>query len=145
MSWAGWEDFVPTQKAAPKCHKYGAKATVIDGLTFASKKEARRYTELKLRLHAGDIRDLRLQPRYVLYPLILEQADVRNANAGAPSGRRLPVADYVADFQYEASDRGYGGVQWRLVVEDVKGVRTDIYKLKKRWFEAQYGITVVEI
>lgn len=128
-----------------KPHKYGAVKTEVDGIVFASKKEAKRYGELKLLLRAGHIRELKLQPRYALCPLIIEHGDVRNVNAGHNSPRRCPVAEYVADFEYEESDRGYGGIKWSLVVEDTKGFKTDTYRLKKRWFEAQYGIQIREV
>lgn len=155
MTWHGWEDYVPPQStvsqrglppATPaKRSKFGAVPTTIDGLRFDSKREAARYHVLKVRMQAGDVRRLRCQPRYALCPLIIEHGDIRDINAGTNSPRRHPVSEYVADFEYEESDRGYGGVTWQLVVEDAKGVRTDIYKLKKRWFEAQYGITVREV
>jgi dsDNA-binding SOS-regulon protein len=62
--------------------KYGAVRTEVDGISFASKKEARRYSELKLLERAGEIADLQLQPRF---PLTV-------------NGVR--VCTYVADFQY---------------------------------------------
>jgi hypothetical protein len=145
MTWKGWEDYVPpSMPAPPKKGKYGNTATWVDGLRFDSKREAARYNVLKVRLRAGDIRRLKCQPRYALCALVIDNADVRDINKGTNSPRRHPVAEYVADFEYEESDRGYGGVTWRVVVEDAKGARTDLYKLKKRWFEAQYGITVLE-
>lgn len=125
--------------------KYGAVKTTVDGIVFDSAKEARRYQELRLRQKAGDVRRLRCQPRYALCALVVDGADVRNVNAGEIANRRFPIAEYVADFEYDESDRGYGGVTWRVVVEDVKGVKTAAYKLKKRLFEAQYGITIREL
>lgn len=151
MTWKGWEDFKPavgdwvTGMPKPNASKYHARRTEVDGIPFASKREAGRYQVLKARMAAGDVRRLKCQPRYALYPLVLLGADVKNANAGEPSNRRVLIAEYVADFEYEESDRGYGGITWALVVEDVKGVRTDLYKLKKRWFEAQYGMTIREV
>ncbi len=103
-------------------HKYGAVSTMVDGIRFASKKEAGRYQELKLLKKAGEITGLILQPVFELYEL---------------HGQR--VAKYIADFAYTDQTTG------RRVIEDVKGVRTPVYKLKKRWVEAQYGITIVEI
>lgn len=144
----GWRDYAgpTTDTARPvKRSKFGAKSVTVDGLRFDSKREASRYAVLKVRMQAGDIRRLRCQPRYALCPLIIEHGDVRDINTGSNSPRRCPVSEYVADFEYEESDRGYGGISWRLVIEDTKGVRTDIYKLKKRWFETQYGIAVVEV
>src|SRR5678816_3947179 len=106
MTWKGWEDFVPASVAAPlrRKSKYHAEPTVVDGIRFDSKREAARYQVLKLRMKAGDIRRLKLQPRYSLCPLIIEHGDVRNINTGSNSARRLPIAEYVADFEYEESD-----------------------------------------
>lgn len=126
--------------------KYGAVRTTIDGITFASKKEAKRYAELKLLEKAGEIRRLRLQPRYALCPLVIENADARDLNAGQPTVRRVPVANYVADFEYEARQRTYRYLpEWAVTIEDTKGMKTETYKLKKRWFEAQYGIQITEL
>lgn len=125
--------------------KYGAVKTTVDGITFDSKREAAHYRDLLARLSAGDIRRLKCQPRYALCALIVDGADPRDVNAGAASCRRCPVAEYVADFEYEESDRGYGGIIWTLVVADVKGARTDIFRLKKRFFEAQYGVKIREV
>lgn len=118
--------------------KYHAVPTVIDGIRFASKKEARRYGELRLLAKAGQVRSLILQPRYGLYvsPFLRE---------GVALGELIKCGDYVGDFQYEESDRGYGGVKWTKVVEDTKGFRTDVYKLKKKWVEALYGIVIREV
>jgi hypothetical protein len=99
--------------------KYGAVKTEIDGLVFASKREARRYSELKLAERSGDISNLELQPKF---PLIV-------------NGKK--VATYIADFRYTENGN--------VVVEDVKGVRTAIYRLKKKMVKALYGIEIVEV
>ena len=133
---------------SPTCatrSKYGAVKTTVDGITFASQKEAKRYGELKLLEKAGKVRALRTQPHYALCALVIDHADVRDINKGTNSARRHPVAEYIADFEYEESEiHGFGGMTWRLVVEDVKGMKTDVYRLKKRWFEAQYSIRIRE-
>ena len=125
--------------------KYSAVKFTVDAITFDSKREATRYGELKLLEKAGHVRALRLQPRYALCALVIDQADVRNLNTGTTSPRRTPVAEYIADFEYEECPSGGDSVTWHVVVEDVKGMRTTVYKLKKRWFEAQYQITIREI
>jgi len=102
-------------------HKYGAKAVVIDGKTFPSKAEGRRYEELKLMQREGIIRDLQLQPRY---PIRI-------------SG--VLVTTYVADFRYFDVERG------QEVVEDVKGFVTDVYKLKKKLVKLVHDVDVIEI
>lgn len=114
-----------------KRHKFNAKATVVDGIRFASQKEARRYQELKLLERASEITHLVLQPRFDLWaakPLDRGFRDV--ACVGA----------YVADFQYR--DQRAGG---HTVVEDVKGMKTPLYRLKKKMAEACYGIEIREI
>ena len=117
-------------------HKYNAVRTWEQGHWFASKREAARYQELLLLEKAGEITDIELQPRFPLCTLAPgngRQSDVFNG----PS--EVQVAVYVADFRYvdrQARD---------IVVEDVKGVRTAVYRLKKRFVEAQYGITISEV
>ena len=105
--------------------KYGAVRTTIDGITFASKAEARRYAELLLLARAGEIRGLELQPRFELSVF--------------GYGNDTRIGDYVADFQYQ---RGPKGV---LVIEDVKGVKTALYRWKKKHVEAQYNIRITEV
>lgn len=100
--------------------KYHAKKTEIDGITFDSKKEAKRYQELKLMERAKAIHDLQMQ---VPFPLIKK----------SPYGREIK---YYADFVYYEGDR--------MVVEDTKGYRTDVYKLKKRLMAEIYGIEIKE-
>lgn len=109
-------------------HKYGAKPTTVDGIRFASKAEAKRYGELRLLEKAGAIRGLVCQPRYDIYTLKFQAAPVK-------------VAFYKADFRYLVPVLN----GWKSIVEDVKGVRTEAYRLKKKLVEAQYGITITEI
>jgi Protein of unknown function (DUF1064) len=106
-------------RLAPVRSKYHATVTTVDGLTFASKREAVRYSELKLLEKAGEIWKLE---RQVPYPL-----DVHTKTIG----------QYVADFVYYRCD----GI---LVVEDCKGVRTPLYRWKRKHVEAQYGIRILE-
>ncbi len=106
--------------------KYRAQPTEVDGIRFHSKAEARRYSELKLLEKAGEVKELELQPEFPLY---------------APSkswGKHELVCTYVADFRYRQGPRGV------LVIEDVKGMKTPVYRLKKKWFQAQYGIEITE-
>jgi len=98
--------------------KYGAKKTVVDGITFASKKEAKRYGELQLLLKAGEITDLILQPRFILQ----EKFTVRS--------EKIRAIEYVGDFQYI-----YNG---ETIVEDVKGMLTEVFKLKSKMFKYKY-------
>ena len=105
--------------------KYNAKPTVVDDIRFASMAEARRYGELKLLERAGKISNLKLQPKY---PLVF---------LAGPGREIVNVGTYVADFWYEGPQGS--------VIEDVKGVRTPLYRLKKKMVEAIYGVTITEV
>ncbi|MDU2024506.1 MAG: DUF1064 domain-containing protein [Finegoldia magna] len=100
--------------------KFNAKKTVIDGIKFDSKREAERYCELKLLEKAKEIRNLELQPRFLLQDKFKDK-----------QGKTHRKIEYVADFLY--IDK-----QGRNVVEDVKGVLTDVYKIKKKMFFKKY-------
>lgn len=109
--------------------KYGAVKTQIDGHTFASKAEARRFAQLKELERIGEIDSLELQPRYELAP------GVKFSDAS----RATPALRYVGDFRY----RDHLG---RLVVEDVKGGPvTEGYRIKKHLMLAIHGIEVREV
>lgn len=107
-----------------RTNKYHAKKTVVDGMAFDSKREADRYLVLKSMEEDGDIEDLRRQVRYELVPAF----DV--------DGKHYRPVYYVADFVYAA-----GGKE---VVEDVKGMRTDVYRLKSKLFARRYGVSIKE-
>ncbi len=156
MATSGWQDVTQADidrrqakpAAASKPSKYRNVRVEVDGITFDSKREAHRYQELKLMQHSGQIRDLRWQPRYTLFALTLDRADVRDANAGTVSQRRQVVCEYVADFDYLAPDVVGDHFMWRTVVEDVKSPTTrrkEVYRLKRKLFEAQYGIQIREV
>jgi hypothetical protein len=113
--------------------KYGAVRTTVDGITFASKAEARRYQELKVLEKSGQISGLELQPVFRLLA-----ASTTGTVRGAL--RELPaVGKYVADFAYYDERTG------QRIIEDVKGVKTALYRWKKKHTEAQYGITITEV
>lgn len=106
--------------------KYGNLKTEVDGIVFDSRREAHRYRELRLLERAGVIRDLRLQPAYEL------QAAFRKG------GKHYPAIRYIADFEYVENNR--------IVIEDVKGVRTKEYRIKKKLFEARFSdLTISEV
>jgi hypothetical protein len=108
-------------------HKYKAVATMVDGIRFHSKKEARRWQELQLLLRAGEIHSVL---RQVAFPLVaVAEAD----------GSRFLVGRYVADFTY--CERNSAA----LVVEDVKGFQTPLYRWKCKHMLGQYGIVIREI
>lgn len=105
--------------------KFGAVRTKVDGISFASKKEAKRYGELKILERAGEITDLKLQPRY---PLVVNG---------------MKVCTYVADFLYHNTFRGATMAQ--PIVEDAKGFKTPEYKLKAKLFLALHGFPITEV
>ena len=108
-----------------KPSKYKNVKTVIDGVTFASKKEAERYRVLKTMEQSGKITGLELQKRYQIAPgcTIL--------------GRKRPPRYYVADFCYFDADGNY-------IVNDVKGKITDVYSLKRHLMKTVHGIDIFE-
>lgn len=103
--------------------KYRSVKTTVDDITFDSKKEAKRYQELKLLQCANKIEDLRLQVPYILIDK-------------SRYGRQIK---YIADFVY------YDKELKQEIVEDTKGFRTDVYRLKKRLMAETYGIEIKEI
>lgn len=105
--------------------KYGAKRVVVDGIAFQSKREASRYRQLLLLVRAGEIDDLRLQVPFAITVVNLETGEIR------------VVSKYLADFVYRRQ-----GVQ---VIEDVKGMKTETYKLKKKLVEAIHGVRITEV
>lgn len=117
--------------------KYRSQKIQFGGETFDSRKEYRRYRELKLLEEAGEISALRRQVPFELVPA-QRGPDTTGPRGGVRKGKLLerPVA-YIADFVY----RDPGG---NLVVEDVKGVRTKEYIIKRKLMLYVYGIRVKE-
>ena len=103
-----------------KGSKYHSKKVTVDGIEFASKKEANRYTELKLLEKQGYIKDLELQKQFELQPRFKK------------NGKTYRPITYIADFVYLDLRTN------KNIVEDVKGFKTDIYKLKLKMFEYIY-------
>jgi hypothetical protein len=101
-------------RVAPKADR------TLDGITFASKAEMNRYAELLMMKRAGLISNLELQPRFIL-------------QEGYQDGPvKVLALEYVADFRYFEHRSGFA------VVEDVKGHKTEVYKLKRKLFRAKY-------
>ena len=117
--------------------KYNARKVVVNGITFASKKEARRYAELLSLEKAGAISDLELQVEYELIPTQREP-DRIGKRGGRIKGKVIERAcKYVADFRYVQD-----GI---VIVEDTKGFRTKEYKIKKKLMLWRYGIRIKEV
>ncbi len=109
-----------------KFSKYHNKRTVVDGITFDSRHEAQRYQELKLLERAGEVFNLRLQVPYELMPTT------------KVNGETFRSIKYVADFVYEDKTG-------QTVVEDAKGMRTDVYKMKRKLMAYTHGIIIKEV
>lgn len=103
---------------AVKINKYQARKTLIDGFNFDSKKEGRRYLELKFMQHAGIISDLELQPVFLLQDKFQHH------------GKTYRAIKYIADFRYLKNGE--------TIVEDVKGFETQVYKIKKKMLLKKY-------
>lgn len=111
-----------------KRSKYYSRKTVVDGITFDSQKEASRYKDLKALQDEGKIRDLILQPSFELQPGFRK------------NGKTYRAIEYRADFMYLDVETG------DTVVEDVKGMKTDVYSLKKKLFEYRFqDLTITEV
>lgn len=108
--------------------KYNAIKTVIGNLKFDSKKEANYYLTLKAKRINGEIRSIKLQPEF----LILRGFTLEN-------GERIKGIKYVADFEVEYADG-------HKEIVDVKGLRTDVYKMKKKMLLDMYpNINFIEV
>uniref|UniRef100_A0A6M3KN10 DUF1064 domain-containing protein n=1 Tax=viral metagenome TaxID=1070528 RepID=A0A6M3KN10_9ZZZZ len=102
-------------------NKYGNHKCELDGYKFDSKKEMERYAQLKLEVKNGDIKDLELQPRFTLL-----EAGTNHM------GKKYRKIEYVADFKY------YDVKEQLWCVEDVKGMKTDVYKIKVKLFWSMF-------
>lgn len=107
--------------------KYHNKKVEYDGYTFDSIREKNYYIKLKLLEKAGKIKELELQKEYELQP---------SYKLGNKTSRKIT---YRADFTYKTTEDD------KLHVIDVKGFRTDVYRLKKKIFEYKYKIEIEEI
>lgn len=107
--------------------KYKNRKTVTDGIAFDSVKEATRYRDLKAKLDAGLISNLVLQHKFTLIP-----------SQNYKGVKERPVV-YIADFMYNDNKTG------ELIVEDVKGVKTAEYVIKRKLLLQTHGFPVREI
>ena len=99
-------------------NKYRNKKVQVDMYVFDSIAESRRYKELKLLERAGKIQNLELQPHF-----LIQEAFKKN-------GKTFRKIEYIADFKYIENGK--------IIVEDVKGIQTDVFKLKHKLFEKKY-------
>lgn len=127
-------------------NKYYSKKISADGMIFDSKKEFKRWNELRMLEKSGRIRDLKRQVKFVLIPAQREP-DTRGPKGGIKPGRLLErEVAYIADFTYVENlpfaDEANTGV---LVVEDTKGMRTREYILKRKLMLYIHGIRIREV
>ena len=107
--------------------KYHNKKVKYDGYTFDSIREKNYYIKLKLLEKAGKIKELELQKEFELQP---------SYKLNNKTSRKIT---YRTDFTYKTTEDD------KLHVVDVKGFRTDVYRLKKKLFEYKYRIEIEEI
>lgn len=107
-----------------KRSKYGNKRVQFQGLNFDSIGERDRYIQLKQSMTDGEIFNLVRQARYPL------------------TAHGVKICDYVADFAYEVVTKDHGFPEIKKVVEDFKGVMTDVFRIKAKMFKAQYGFEI---
>lgn len=99
-------------------NKYSNKKTQVDMYVFDSLLESKRYKQLALLEKAGEIKNLKLQ-----VPFLLQEGFRKN-------GKTYRKIEYIADFVYE--EKG------QVIVEDVKGIKTEVFKIKQKLFEYKY-------
>ena len=107
------------RQPAQKESKYHAQKVEVDGIKFDSKKESRQWKELCMLEASGGISNLRRLVSFELQPKYTNN-----------KGEHIRAINYVADFVYEKDGKTY--------VQDTKGIRTDVFKLKKKLFEAKF-------
>ena len=97
-------------------HKFSAISVELDGIKFSSKKEAKRYQELKLLQRSGELLFFLRQVPFHL------PANIK----------------YICDFMLFWKNG-------EITIEDVKGFKTPMYTLKKKQVEAIYPVFIQEI
>ena len=127
---AGEGNLTSQKKSAQRGSKYGNKKVEVNGIQFDSKKEARRYLDLRAMEIAGQIQNLRRQVPYLL--IHSQKVDGKVVEK--------PVT-YVADFVYEQNGE--------TVVEDVKGYRKgaaySLFVIKRKLMLSVWGIQIREV
>ena len=138
-----WRTYNPYKGKTPNKSKYGAKKQTItnsDGsvITFDSKKEMQRFVELRYMEQAGLISDLQRQVKFVLIPAQREP-DTVGKRGGVKKGKTIEKeVSYIADFTY--TDK-----EGRFIVEDVKGMRTPEYIIKRKMMLYFHKIRIKEV
>lgn len=108
-------------------NKYYNKKVIYNGIKFDSKKEMNRYKQLKLLEKVKEIKELKLQYKFLL------QEGYTNKES-----KKIRPIYYIADFYY------YDVLKKEYIVEDVKGIRTEVYKIKKKLFEHEFPDLIIK-
>ncbi len=121
--------------------KYGSRKVTVDGVTYDSVKEYRRFKELSLLERAGTIQNLQRQVKYVLIPAQREYCNEiytkgRKKGCFKPGKLLEKECSYIADFAYIQNGE--------IVVEDTKGFRTKDYIVKRKLMLWIHGIRIKE-
>jgi hypothetical protein len=106
--------------------KYSNKRITVDGITFDSLAEERRYRELRLLWRANELDELKVHPRYELEPKFTDA-----------SGKKHRAVTYIGDFEYIQNGQ--------TVCEDVKGVETAVFRLKAELMARRYPHIALKI
>jgi len=118
-------------------NKYRNRKVTINDESFDSKKEYHRWLELKILEDAGVIRKLQRQVKFVLIPAQREPETITQRGRKIPGKVIEREAVYYADFVYE--------LDGETIVEDTKGMKTDVYILKRKLMLERFGIRIREI
>lgn len=130
-------NYYPAGGSSRRGNKYHSEKVTVDGETFDSRKEARRWQELRLLQKAGQISELRRQVKFVLIPT-QRAVDTRGPKGGVIKGKVLErEVAYIADFVYTEDGK--------TVVEDTKGMKTKDYIIKRKLMRFVYGIGIREV
>lgn len=113
-------------KIKQKRSKYKARKTIVDDIVFHSAAEANRYKILQILEKSGHIKHLKLQVPFDFFCIVESSLDCKK------------MFTYYADFTYQDKTG-------QLIIEDVKGMKMAVYRLKKKLIEAHYGITITEV
>lgn len=121
--------------------KYGSHKVTVDGVTYDSTKEYRRFKELSLLERAGAIQNLQRQVKFVLVPAQREFCNEiytkgRKKGCFKPGKLLEKECSYIADFAYIQNGE--------IVVEDTKGFRTKDYIVKRKLMLWIHGIRIKE-
>lgn len=120
--------------------KYGSRKVTVDGDTYDSVKEYRRFKELSLLERAGAIQNLKRQVKYVLIPAQREFTSEIDKKGNFKKGKLLErECAYIADFVYLDMSTG------RMTVEDTKGFKTKDYIIKRKLMLWVHGIQIKEV